>query len=100
MQKKRDTAVNAKRKIREEAQDEIKKFYAEQADRLAKQQKANRVEEKTWRTEMKQVQENGTRWEKVAKFTNLATKANDKQGIKTERIRKLVVALKSAKQDE
>jgi hypothetical protein len=89
-------AKEEKQKAIDQGKADIDSFYQQRADTLKKTQAANRGEEKETRTELEALMKNGTLWEKVAKMANLQPKAGD---LKTARMRKLLIQLKTDKVD-
>lgn len=78
------------------AKEELAAFYVKQGDTLKRAQAQNRGEEKSWRADLATTNASGTEWEKVAKYCDLKPKADAKAG-KTDRMRKLIIALKNDK---
>ncbi len=80
------------------AKEELAKFYSDNENRLQKQAKVNRADEKGYKQDMKSTFESGTQWEKVNKLVNLQPKVNEKAGqSRVERMRKLLIQLKAQK---
>jgi len=90
-------ADEAKRALLLTAKDEVTKFYAARDDKVAKTKAENRVDEKTTRAEMASLMSSGANmWEKVAKLVNVTPKANEKRTAAVDRMRGLLIKLKSA----
>lgn len=91
----------AKQQVLATAQEELKKFYADEASRLDKVQKTNRADEKSFKQDMSTVMAHGTRWEKVNKLVNLQPKPNEKPGTsRVDRFRKILLTLKQSKDNK
>lgn len=94
-------AATSKSQLEQTAKAELDKFYADRNASLQKTQKTNRADEKNYKTDMAATMANGTRWEKVTKLVTLQPKSNDKsgsQGGRTDRMRKILIQLKTAKE--
>jgi hypothetical protein len=90
-------ADEKKRELLEQAKEDLAKFYSDLEQRIDKTKKQNRVDEKSYKTELGALMAHGTRWEKVAKFSNLTARPNDaKSGVsRVDRLRKLLIGLKA-----
>lgn len=77
---------------------ELADFYRVRDDAVKKSMAVNRSEERNTKADIKNTMENGTQWEKVAKFCDLKPKIEGKGGVqKTDRMRRLLLTLKNEK---
>jgi len=91
-------ADQAKQQLLTQAREDMQKFYSDLEQRVVKNQKQNRLDEKNFRADMKSLMEHGSRWEKVAKVVNLAPRPLEKGSQpRVERMRKLLLSLKTDK---
>lgn len=95
-------AEEMKKDLLQSAKEDLNKFYADLDGRISKTQKQNRVDEKNYKADLQALMANGTKWEKVAKFTNLTARTADKPGSisRVDRMRKLLIVLKSQKEEQ
>jgi len=87
-------ATTKKQANLETAKDETADFYKQREARIARKAESNRADEKEYREDIRSTMQFGTEWEKVAKMVNTAPKS---EKAKTDRMRKLLVQLKSEK---
>mgnify|MGYP001073118561 CR=1 FL=1 len=100
LKNKADRLRNEKAAEAAAAKAELDEFYAKRENTIKKAKAANRSEEKQWRADLEATNSHGTQWEKVAKYCDLKPKAEGKGGQphKTDRMRRVLVTLKSEKQ--
>lgn len=95
-------ADDTKKELLKQAKEDLDKFYADLEGRIAKTQKQNRIDEKNYKQDLQALMAHGSKWEKVAKFTNLTARTADKPGSvsRVDRMRKLLITLKAQKEEQ
>jgi len=87
-----------KKKLVEEAQEEIKQFHITRQRKIETIKKENKEKEKVIREDLQATFQHGTIWEQVGKMVNLQENKNSNNEAEgNDRLRTLLIQLKNAK---
>lgn len=93
---RRANALERKDELISKARSNIENARNNRQTKIEKTATQNRTDEQSYRDDLANTMEHGTEWQKVAKMCNLAPKS-DKSGVQKDRMRRLLIQLKSAK---
>lgn len=92
---RRNAAYEKKEVQQQTAKDELAQFNVDRKAKIDKIKSQNREEETNFKTEMDNLMQFGSQWEKVHKLVNLQPKPNEKPGSsRVDRMRNLLIKLK------
>eukprot|EP00485_Elphidium_margaritaceum_P003066 CAMPEP_0202685288 /NCGR_PEP_ID=MMETSP1385-20130828/1048_1 /ASSEMBLY_ACC=CAM_ASM_000861 /TAXON_ID=933848 /ORGANISM="Elphidium margaritaceum" /LENGTH=224 /DNA_ID=CAMNT_0049339601 /DNA_START=102 /DNA_END=776 /DNA_ORIENTATION=+ len=98
LEKRRNAEQESKKKLIDDASEELQKFESDRTKRVESKKKENRDAEKDLRDDLDAVFQHGTIWEQVGKMVNLNEKMESLKGSDKERFRDLLIHLRNAKQ--
>eukprot|EP00457_Paulinella_chromatophora_P012229 gb/GEZN01012423.1/.p1 GENE.gb/GEZN01012423.1/~~gb/GEZN01012423.1/.p1 ORF type:complete len:216 (+),score=61.43 gb/GEZN01012423.1/:327-974(+) len=97
LKKRGEDDEQAREDIRQKAAEELAAFNLERQTKQDKTKKAVRQEEKNESSALKELMSSGSTWEKVAKYVDTRKPKDHVEAEKTDRMRTMIVDLKSKK---